>query len=266
MTPLQTSTQAQFAAALLEPSAALPANVQAWDRSDPARRFDVYRNNVVSSLVDALAQSFPVVQDLVGEEFFRAMAGVFVRQSPPRSCLLARYGSGFPDFVAGFEPAKGLPYLPDVARLEMARLESLHAADATVLGGAADFSLAAADRIGELRLAPHPSVRLVPSGYAVVSIWAAHQGICDLGAIDPWSAESALVVRPQWDVVVVPCDPGTVEFVLCLQRGCDLAQSAGTAAAIASNFDLSSTLGLLLRNGALTSMELPDRSDQCGPL
>lgn len=86
--------------------------------SDPTARLAVYRNNVVGSLIDALADAFPVAQQLVGVAFFRAMAGVFARQAPPRSRILAHYGEGFAEFIEGFEPARSVPYLADVARLE----------------------------------------------------------------------------------------------------------------------------------------------------
>lgn len=260
MTGLHAPTHDCFAAALLDPRAPCPSGLQAWNRSDPQRRLAVYRNNVVSSLVGALADTFPVVQALVGVEFFRAMAGVFVRQYPPRSRLLVHYGRGFADFIERFEPARRVPYLADVARLEMARLEAFHAADAPPLApAAAGIALASGERIGELRLAVHPSVRLVPSPYAIVSIWAAHQGHGDLTAVDPRAGETALVLRPQLEVLVLTCDPGTFEFVLCLQRGADLAESAGTAAGIAQDFDLSAILAMLMTHGALTSIELPDR-------
>ena len=59
--------------------------------------------------------------------------GVFVREQPPRSPLLAIYGDEFADFIAAFEPARELPYLADVARLEAARTRAYHAADATPL-------------------------------------------------------------------------------------------------------------------------------------
>lgn len=251
--------QARFAAALLEPVAPSPGGLQAWNGSEVTRRFNVYRNNVASSLVGALADTFPVVQALVGEEFFRAMAAIFVRQSPPQSPLLARYGEGFADFIANFEPAATVPYLADVARLEMARLQSLHAADAAPLDArAAQPALGAGERAGELRLTLHPSARLVTSLYPVVSIWGAHQGYGELGAIDIGAAESALVVRPQLDVVVLACDGATAKFIRCLQRGCDLAESAASAAGAQAHFDLSAALGLLLGNGAITSIQLPE--------
>ena len=86
------SSQSAFAAALLNPDLPCPGGLTTWNGSDPELRFAVYRNNVTVSLIDALADTFPVVQALVGEEFFRAMARVFAQANPPRSRLMAYYG------------------------------------------------------------------------------------------------------------------------------------------------------------------------------
>ncbi len=72
------STQASFAAALLDAGKPVPEGVTSHTGNQPARRFAVYRNNVVASLVKALGARFPVVSRIVGEEFFNAMARVFV--------------------------------------------------------------------------------------------------------------------------------------------------------------------------------------------
>ncbi len=120
------TAHADFAAALLDPDVAAPDGLVAWNGSDPAHRFAVYRNNVTSALSDVLADSFPVTQQLVGEEFFRAMARIFLRGSPPPSPILTAYGEGFPAFVADFAPARTVPFLADVARLEWLRLRALH--------------------------------------------------------------------------------------------------------------------------------------------
>ena len=61
-----------------------------------------------------------MVRLLVGEEFFRAMAQIHVRAHRPRSPLMFEYGDELPDFIAGFPPAADVPYLADVARLEIA--------------------------------------------------------------------------------------------------------------------------------------------------
>ena len=94
-----------------------------------ASRFEVYRNNVVTSLVRSLEKTYPVVSRLVGAEFFQATARVYVESDPPKTPALIDYGAGFPRFLGNFEPVRGLPYLSDVAALEWLRTRSYHAAD-----------------------------------------------------------------------------------------------------------------------------------------
>ena len=101
--------QAAFAAALINPQADCPPGLVSWNGSDPAQRFAVYRNNALASRVGALADTFPVVQHMVGEAFFRAMAAGFVRAFPPTSPVLVNYGEGFAQYIADFAPASGLP-------------------------------------------------------------------------------------------------------------------------------------------------------------
>jgi hypothetical protein len=252
--------QADFAAALLDPALACPQGLRAWNGSDPAARLAVHRNNVVSSLQDALAETFPVVQELVGVEFFRAMAAVFVRQSPPRSRILAHYGQEFPDFIERFEPAASVPYLADMAKLEMARVRAYHAADAAALAPeTVSLALASGDRIGELRLVCHPSVSVLGSPHAVVSLWAAHQDGSDPGAFDIDQPEEAVVLRAGLDVLVLRLPPGGAPFARALLRGASLADAGGAAATQVPDFDLSAILALLMGSGALASIHLPGR-------
>jgi hypothetical protein len=67
-----------------------------------ARRFAVYRNNVQHGLTRALAARFPVVEALVGAEFFTAMARVFAAEAPPRDPVLLRWGDAFPASSTAF--------------------------------------------------------------------------------------------------------------------------------------------------------------------
>lgn len=261
------SSQAELAAALLEPDLPCPAGLRAWNGSDPSVRWAVYRNNVVSSLVDALAETFPVVQALVGSEFFGAMAAVFVRQSPPRSRVLAHYGEGFPAFVEGFGPAAPVPYLADVARLEMARVRSHHAADAAPVGpDAVQRALASGERLGAVRWVLHPSMAVIESRHAIVSLWAAHQGQGDLSSVDPDTPESALLLRDGLDVLVRRIPRGAARFISALQEGRAFGEAAAVAAVdpatsdseiAAGEFDLPQTLSLLLAHGGLVDVHIP---------
>jgi len=249
------SAQQQFFEALLDPGQAPPAGLSAWNASDPATRFAVYRNNVLVSLIDALADSYPVTQELVGEEFFRAMARLFVRAEPPRSPLLAFYGEALAGFIERFPPAASLPYLADVARLEMLRVRAYHAADAGQLpAGAIAQALADAETLPDLRVGLHPALRLLRSPYAVVSLWAAHQGIAEISAVDPYQPENALLLRPHLDVELIRLDPGAGAFVAQLLNGETLGSSVEQVSLAHGDFDLGGILALLIRARAITSI------------
>lgn len=242
------SSQSVFAAALLNPNLPCPGGLNNWNGSDPEVRFAVYRNNVTVSLIDALADTFPVVQALVGEAFFRAMARVFVQVSPPRSRLMVYYGDAFADFVASFAPAASVPYLADVARLEMARVRAYHAADvAPIQTEALQAALADPDQLLSLRLHVHPSVQVIESPFAVVSLWAAHQGALCMTSVDPDLAQSALVFRHGLDVDTLELAAADARFVKTLLAGESLLDAAGAADSSDPEFDLSHALAALLR-------------------
>src|ERR1700682_5758795 len=126
-----------FVHALRDPDLAVPRGVISHSSDTPQERFAVYRNNVVVGLVSALEARFPATRKIVGEDFFKGAAKLFAATQPPRSPLMMFYGDGFPAFLADFEPAREVPYLADVARLEAARTRAHHAADAKPLAPAA---------------------------------------------------------------------------------------------------------------------------------
>lgn len=248
------STQHTWAQALLDPAQAVPNGLTTWNHSDPERRLAVHRNNVVVSLVDALAHTFPVTQQLVGEPFFRAMAQRFVRAHPPRTRVLSHYGAELPGFIARFAPAASLPYLADVARLEMLRLQALHAADARPLDATAIAAVMHdAQALPSLRWRLAPSLHVLHSAHAAVSLWAAHQEGSGLALehIDPAQAESALVFRSGLDVMVWQTPPGMAELVVGLLLDDPFGQALERALAAAPDFDLAQALAMLIRHELL---------------
>jgi hypothetical protein len=241
--------EAEFAAALLDPARAVP---EGYAPAAPDR-FRVYRNNVTVGLVDALAATYPAVQALVGETFFRAAAREAVRANPPRSPVLIDYGGFFPDFLAGFPPAASLPYLADVARLEWAWTRAYNAADAapapvSILGDVAPEALSGA------RLVAHPSLRLVASRYPVVTIWAETTGRIDRAKVDMRRAETALILRPALQVSVRAMAPGEAAFLVAILDGAPIGAAAEAATAAAPEFDLGAAFVSLFGAGAFTGL------------
>lgn len=240
-------TQSQFAAALLDPEAPVPPGLVGPDGLYAPRRFAVYRNNVALSLTRALEAAFPTVRKLVGEAFYAALAGEFLRAHPPSSRMLMLYGAEMPGFLARFPPVAYLGYLPDVARLDQAMRESYHAADSRPLPEAEFSRLVGADIAG-LRLRLAPSLRLVRSPWPVVSIWEAnHEG----GASPRAVAEDALVLRPEFDPRPWRLPAGGGVFVAGLTEGRALGDCVDMAGAA---LDLAAVLGVMIAGRAITGV------------
>ncbi len=238
--PAHASTQAAFHAALWRPEP--PAGLTAPAPDEVPRRFAVYRNNVRHSLSRALAARFPVVEALVGSEFFIAMAGVFIAAAPPRNPVLQEWGGAFPRFLDGFAPVAHLPWLGDVARLEWARGVAVHAADAAP--APADLLVAPDPEALQLRL--HPSVALYRSAHPAVSIWQAHQPGAVRGPLPPGPEHALIGRQPDFTVVVLPVDPGSHAILAVLAAGEPLGRAAADA-------DPTAALTLLLRHGLIAA-------------
>jgi hypothetical protein len=243
--------QAEFAAALASGD---PAARPKGFSSKAAARFRIYRNNYYHGLSQQLAEAYPVVRRLVGDEFFFATARAFLEAHAPRTRSLALFGGEFPSFLEEFPPAASLPYLPDVARLERARLEALHAADAAALAPAALAGQGQA--LAEVRFVAHPAARIVTSDYPIVDLWRANQPEVDPGRCSFESAaQSALITRPQLRVEVCPLSAAQAAFGRSLLAGEDVVAAFERASQTDECFDVTAAFRELLVAGAFAHMD-----------
>lgn len=203
------------------------------------RRLGIYRANVVLSLRRLLESTFPACRRLLGVGRFADLADAFVRESPPARPQLIAYGAAFPTFLA---PVDRL--MADVARLEWAREEAYHAADAPSL----NVSMLAAipvDLYANLRFEPHPSLRLVRSAGPVHALWSG--GPVNAGA------EQVLVLRSGMNVTTRPIAAADLALLDALIAGLPLKAAATAALAVQPDFDLQSALADHLTGGSFAA-------------
>lgn len=253
-----TFSNAAFVAAIMAGDAAAPP--AALSSVAATGRFHVYRNNVLGGLARALAERFPVVQRLVGETFFTAMAVEFARSHPPDSPLMMHYGARLPDFISGFPPAAGLPYLADVARLEVMCGLAYHAADAPSLPPQA-FANLDPEAIGELGFVLHPSLCVLRSVHPVVSIWRANCAEVAPGPVSSWQGEEARIWRDGAAVVVDLLRPGEAAFLSLLQAGQPLGVAIAAATAETTDFDHIQAIAELIGPGLVVALCHRDGDD-----
>lgn len=239
-----------FVAGLLDPDRPEPALLTGPAGKAALKRYAVYRNNVVAGLAGALEEIFPAVCRIVGEAFFAGMARAYLRACPPRAPLLFGYGKDFPGFVKRFAPARDLPYLADVARIERAWLDAYHAGDAAPLEASALAALTP-QGLAELRLEAHPAMHIVRSRFAAHTIFAANRGDAWPERIDAGPPEDTLICRPRLDVVTRRLPPGAADFLEALARGETLSDAVAAGLSQTETFDPEAAIGLLLETGAL---------------
>jgi hypothetical protein len=254
---LRPSFAADFAPGLTDPAHATPADVVGPRGKAAIKRYNVYRNNVTVSLIDALAATYPAVQRITGVEFFRAMARFHVRATPPTSPLLFEYGRDFPAFIEGYEHAQHMPWLADTARIERAWLDAYHAADVPPLSPDA-LAAVPPHRLGDLVFTAHPAARIVRSAYPAVAIFAMNRAEGPITPLRSNAAEDALITRPDMEVAVRLLPPGGGAFLRALMDGRTLAAAADTAFAETSSFDLAANIAGMIEAGVFTKIYLGD--------
>jgi len=182
-------------------------------------RLAVYRHNVFQSLHNVLADVYPLVEKLVGEQFLADMVREYISKNLPEVACLNSYGVTFPDFIEQFTPAKTLPYLVDVARMEWALNEADHAKDDEALD-VMELRNMAPDRLENLVFFFRESVRFIDSNFPLFEVREFCLQDRPEGELDIDQGGAKLMVfRPSLGVQMVKLEPDEYKFLTLLQEG-----------------------------------------------
>lgn len=211
-------------------------------------RLAIYENNMVSSLTDALASTYPATYALIGEACFNAIAKQFVLDQPPSQPALIYYGADFSDALAAAASVSHLLYLPDVARLEWAMNVATHADDDTALSRET-FADIPAQQYENLVLHLCKSVHMMTSPWPVDHI-CAHALARDDTQLDIRNDPAALLIwRPAYEVQMLRLNAADIAFLNAVQAGKKLHKAYDAAVKADPAFDLSAHLSRYFRLG-----------------
>ena len=249
-------SQHQMAAALFDRAAEAGAiGLFNGDAQRVSQRLALYRGNLVATGDKALAAAYPVLQALVGEEFFSALARAFGKQQPSTSGDLNQYGEGFADFLSGFAHVAEYPYFPDMARCEWAIHRAHYAATATPFDPA-PLATWTPDQFDQAHCRLHPATQLLASRWAIAELWLAHQPDSATAFPDVLEVPCfALVVRPQWRVSLLPISQAAHAALDLLQQGATLGAAVDAALSIDAGFDLGLHLQQWLQQSVLGAID-----------
>jgi hypothetical protein len=235
--------QAEFSAALIEPAAASALSDTLLANSvNTFEPLALYRGNIAVTGQQALAVAYPVVRALLGAEFFDELVIAYGRQHPSVSGDLNCFGATLAEFVADFAGAKTLPYLRDVAALEWAVHLAHHAADAEPLPRQHIAALRP-DQLLAARFELNPSVSWKASPFPIASIWLAHQPRSTIELPESTAQpESALIVRPGWQVQVIAASAAELTALDAIRNGAAMQAAMVAALRVDPQFDFAAAI------------------------
>lgn len=217
----------------------------------------VYANNAKINFIESLSSSYPAINRLVGEDYFRQCARAFHGRHPSLSGDLQPAGTYFAQYLSELHGNDEHRYLGEVARLEWLVQESLLAADHRPLD-LAKLGAVAPSHYDDLRFSLHPSVRLFASEFPCVAIWEvnvssdAEPTVIDLGA----GPDRVLLVRSGGQLRFHQLTPGELGFLQSMQAGVQFAAAVETGAKYggldaATEFDAAAALQRFVLAGVI---------------
>ncbi|MEB0078290.1 DNA-binding domain-containing protein [Pseudomonas sp. CCI3.2] len=200
--------------------------------------FAVYRNTVLKGATDALLANFPTIERLVGTDWLRSAAAIHARISPPTDARLLHYGAEFPHFLDGFEHAREMPYLGDVALLDLLWTHVHCAKDEPVLEMSTLAQLSPTD-LANSRLTPRAACRWVwlPDCPAY-TIWRVNREQLEMPDELTWQGEGALLTRKVGGVHWQAASAAECAFLDACAADLPLDKAADRASAVEPDLNL----------------------------
>jgi hypothetical protein len=249
--------QQRFASRLLGTDS---ASVLDWIRADSISalaRVEIYRGNLHAGFTKTLALEFPVIQRLVGQNYFKQLALAFLACHTSRSGDLHHVGAPFPGFLQKQFDNTEYWYLADVAGLEWAYQECLVAEDSDCLDPQALRNIPV-DAYPNLQFRIRSACRLVDSPFPIARIWEANQPDAEVpDFIDLTTGpDHVVLVRTPAGIDLNRVPAGDFQLLTGFAAGQTLERALEAALDLDARFDLGAALRRCIRFGVFGPVTL----------
>jgi hypothetical protein len=220
-------------------------------RAERSAQLAIYRNNLHAGFNKALSLEFPVIERLVGRDFFQQLARQYLHAHPSRAGDLHLAGVHFPRFLGQRFAKTEHGYLADVAQLEWVYQQAAVAADALPFDPRALAELE--PRLyATLQFRIHPSCFLVRSDYPILRIWQVNQSEGEPDMVDLHEGPQHVLTRRLGEGVELR-SVTAAEYTLldCFLHGSTLANAFALVEKLDPEFDLARALRQLMALGLI---------------
>jgi len=223
---------------------------------DAQRRMNIYKNNLMIGLTNALLAVYPVINKLVGDTFFSYAAKEYIKRHPSESGDLHSFGEYFSMFLGGFSPAAKLVYLADMAKLEWAYHLAFHAGNETGIDMGALAKLTET-QLSNIRLRLNNSAILIDSDFPLLQIWQANQEFSSKENVNLDEGGVKIIVnRNEFDIEFTPLRDGHYAFLQSLMNDQSFTLACESAVHVEQNINLSECLHRFISNNIIVDFTL----------
>ena len=225
----------------------------------PSENISIYRNNILSNLIQTLQDIYKMIAILVGEEFFRDTAKKYIHQYPSLSGNLHDYGEYFSDFLAEYAPVNHLPYLAEVAAFEWASHMLHFASDASSL----DIKLLESvtpDQVHQLHFTLHPASSLIRFHYPILRIIDLCKGEIDEDINIDEGGINLLLIRRELEMMLVPLSHAEFTFLCALNNNETLGKAMDETILSYPDFKLEEHLPLWIQDKTIVDFSVNTES------
>lgn len=224
------------------------------------QRINVYRNNIFATLTETLSSIFPVSCAMVGEDFFKSMAQIYIRSHTPDSGNVHDFGEHLPSFIESMPELGNYPYLSALAEIDWACHRAFHSASATSLdiSSLGDFS---PDNYEDLQFEFHPAIHTIKSKFPIFDIWdfATSNGHADTIPDINSAGQQVLIHRPKSGVKVVNIEDDLFQMINSLREHETLGATITSILDLNPEYNLKEGLNHLFSFGAVSTITVKRR-------
>jgi hypothetical protein len=153
-----------------EPDPALVGVVLPSGPLEPAQRIDIYQGMYFWRLNEVLREDFPKLALALGDEF-DDLVRAYLTRHPSEHPSVRHVGDGLAAFLETDALVRKWPWLPELARLERARVDVFDAPDALPIR-ASDLAIVAPEAWATLTFSTIPALETLSLRWPVHEVWA----------------------------------------------------------------------------------------------
>ncbi len=220
--------QDEFERYLFDQDSSISSRILSTEELPVTDRLAIYHNAYRARLVEALANDYPALKFLLGDNEFENLCLSYLKANPSKTYSLRWFGQELTHFLENHQDYRNRHYLAEMAEFEWVFVDAFDAKNCEICG-VDDATNIPPDSWPELRIKLHPSIHLVTCSWNCLLIWQAMKNESD--RVQPQTLETKthyLIWRQGMSTHYRSLNPDEAAGLNAVQNGANFTELCGT--------------------------------------